>query len=281
MTSAKYDGALPDRQETAAQRLELLETVRNGLRWPMVALGIIWVALLIIDLAFTLEAPWAVWSTAAQFVIWGIFIFQFAIEFLLAPSKPAYLRHNWLTAIAVFLPAFRILSIFRIFRVFRLVRLVRGISFLRIITGANRGIRSLSRVTGVAQFPYVLGASVIVVFAVAAGMAYFERGTASGLGSFGEALWWSAAMLTTIGSQTWPVTLEGRLLGLSMMVYGMAVFGYITATLTGYFVRRNFERNARQPDEQDLTALMDEVRRLREEVCALRLSERGTETDRK
>jgi voltage-gated potassium channel len=276
MASGEHDGAAAERQETAAQRLELLETVRNGLRWPMVALGIIWVALLIIDLAFTLEAPWAFWSAAAQFVIWGIFIVQFAVEFLLAPSKPAYLRQNWLTAIAVVLPAFRILSIFR---VFRLVRLVRSISFLRIVTGANRGIRSLSRVTGVAQFPYVLGTSVIVVFAVAAGMAYFERGTASGLGSFGDALWWSAAMLTTIGSRDWPVTLEGRLLALLMMVYGMAVFGYITATLAGYFVRRNLERRAEDADERDLTALVDEVRSLREEIRALRLPARGRETD--
>jgi hypothetical protein len=53
---------------------------------------------------------------------------------------------------------------------------------------------------------------------------------------FGSALWWTAMILVTMGSQCWPRTGEGRLLCLLLAVYGYAVFGYITATIASFFI---------------------------------------------
>ena len=43
-------------------------------------------------------------------------------------------------------------------------------------------------------------------------------------------------LLTTMGSEYWPRSAEGRFICLLLSVYAFAVFGYITATLASYFV---------------------------------------------
>ena len=54
----------------------------------------------------------------------------------------------------------------------------------------------------------------------------FER---PGLRSYWDAVWWTAMIMTTIGSDYWPKTTEGRLLALLLSVYAFSIFGYITA----------------------------------------------------
>jgi voltage-gated potassium channel len=46
-------------------------------------------------------------------------------------------------------------------------------------------------------------------------------------------------LLTTMGSDYWPRTAEGRLLCLLLAVYAFAVFGYVTAAIAAYFVGRD------------------------------------------
>jgi voltage-gated potassium channel len=47
--------------------------------------------------------------------------------------------------------------------------------------------------------------------------------------------------LTSIGSDYFPQSAEGRLLCFIIALYGFAVFGYVTATLATYFVGRDAE----------------------------------------
>ena len=106
-----------------------------------------------------------------------------------------------------------------------------------------------------------------MTFAGAAGMYAFERGS-GGLDSYGDALWWTAMIMTTMGSQHWPLTAEGRLLCVFLALYAFAVFGYVTATLATFFVGRDAENDeaglagARQlaAIHEELTALRDDIR---------------------
>ena len=50
-------------------------------------------------------------------------------------------------------------------------------------------------------------------------------------------------LLTTMGSDYWPRTPEGRLLCVLLAVYAFAVFGYVTAAIAAYFVGK--DRDAR------------------------------------
>jgi voltage-gated potassium channel len=111
---------------------------------------------------------------------------------------------------------------------------------------------------------------VLVIFSGAAGMYAFENGTPGGLNSYGEALWWTAMVMTTMGSQYWPQTLEGRVLCVFLALYAFAVFGYVTATLATFFIGRDAENNeAELAGAKELAALRKELSALREEIRAL------------
>jgi voltage-gated potassium channel len=86
----------------------------------------------------------------------------------------------------------------------------------------------------------------------------FERDLPAGQGfaSFGDALWWTAMILTTMGSGYWPVTAEGRILCLILSAYGMAILGYLTASLETFFLGREAHEPAGDlPSPRALEAL--------------------------
>src|SRR5690606_16700642 len=92
--------------------------------------------------------------------------------------------------------------------------------------------------------------------------AFEDRG--SGFASFGESLWWTAMLLTSLGSEAWPHSNEGRVLCFLLSLYGFAVFGYLTATLASFFVDRDAsDSKAAIASQSSVAALQDEVRRLR------------------
>ena len=49
-------------------------------------------------------------------------------------------------------------------------------------------------------------------------------------------------MMTTMGSDFWPQTVEGRVLAWLMAVFAFAIFGYITAFLRASFLLRRRPR---------------------------------------
>ena len=78
----------------------------------------------------------------------------------------------------------------------------------------------------------------------AAGMLAFEpsRQVEGGFTSYGDALWWTAYAMTT-GVPTTPASGEGRLLGWLLSLYGLAIFGYLTATIASFFVGRDAQES--------------------------------------
>ena len=85
---------------------------------------------------------------------------------------------------------------------------------------------------------YLIVLTTLVAMTGAAGMYRFELDAPGGPGfpDYGAALWWTAMLLTTMGSEYWPRTPEGRLLCLLLAIYAFAVFSYVTAAIAAYFV---------------------------------------------
>ncbi|HSE99162.1 MAG TPA: ion transporter [Blastocatellia bacterium] len=252
------------------ERNEILQQLEDWLEVPMVALGFVWLALLLIELTRGISPILEAIGT----VIWVIFIVDFAVRLILAPRKIAYLKRNWLTAIALVLPALRVFRIVRVFRLLRAARAVRGLRLVRIITSLNRGMKALGRSMQRRGFGYVLALTSLVIFSGAAGMYAFENEVPGGLDSFGVALWWTAMLLTSLGSEYWPKTAEGRVLCLVLSLYGFAVFGYVTATLASFFIGRDAE------NEEAEIAGAKTLEELRAEITALRTEIRGLSVDR-
>lgn len=243
------------------ERLELLARVEAWLETPMVVLGFVWLALLVAEF---------VWGTSALFegigtIIWITFILDFALKLTLAPHKLRYLRHNLLTVVALFIPALRIFRIARAVRILRLARTARSLRLVRVVTSLNRGMRALSATMGRRGFGYIALLTMIVTFAGAAGMYAFERDAAAGgLESYSTALWWTAMIMLTLGSEYWPQTAEGRVLCILLSLFAFGIFGYVTAALASFFIGRDAE------EEGTELAGAREVRLLREEITLLR-----------
>jgi len=238
----------------------------------MLWLSIAWLVVVVVQLLDSGRNPVLEGIATA---LWIVFIVDFVVRFALAPGKRTFLKRNWLVLIALVVPALRI---FRIFAVFRAAGALRGIQLVRIVGTANRGMNALRHSLARRQFGYVGGMTLLVITLGAAGMLYFEpaKDIGGGFKSYGDALWWTVMLLTTIGSQYWPVTNEGRILAVLMSIYGLAVFGYIAAVLASFFVGRDAE----EPEAP--VAGAEDIRQLREEIAALRqaLQDKGAISSR-
>ena len=67
-------------------------------------------------------------------------------------------------------------------------------------------------------------------------------------------------LMTSIGSDFWPETTEGRIPALLLSVYGLAVFSYITASFASFFVGRDAEEpDAPVAGSADMELLAGEI----------------------
>jgi voltage-gated potassium channel len=250
------------------ERREILQQLDEWLDIPLLLLSFVWLVLFIIELIRGLNPL----LEAIGITIWIVFIGDFGIMFLLAPRKLIYLRQNWLTVISLLVPALRVFRIFKVIRVFQSVRAVRGLRLLQVMTRTNRGMRALAASMQRRGFAYVVGLTTIVLLSGAAGIYAFEAGIPqSGITDYGEAVWWTAMLLTSIGSDYFPKTAEGRVLCFLLALYGFAVFGYVTATLATFFIGRDADDpNAEVAGAVALTQLSKEVTELQLEITGLR-----------
>jgi voltage-gated potassium channel len=271
-TSDPQDPTPSEAVELDRERTALLQTLEDALETPMVALAFVWLALLVAELVWGELRVFSVVGT----VIWVVFIVDFAVKLVLAPRKLAYVRRNWLAAVSLAIPALRVFRIARVIRLLRLARVGRGLRLVRVVSSLNRGMRALRGTLGRRGFGYVATLTALVLFAGAAGMYAFESETPGGLDSYGEALWFTTMIITTLGSQFWPETFEGRVLSVLLALYSIAVFGYLTATLASYFVGRDAESaDGELAGAQELAAIRRELVALRAEVGALSRREPG------
>ncbi len=243
----------------AEERWTALQDLDKWLRIPMMVLSFVWLLLVIVELVWGTSHALEVFGTA----IWMIFIAEFALRLTIAPEKGRFLKRNWLTVVALVVPAFRLL---RGFRVLRLARSARSFRLVRIVGTANRGMNALRASLRRRGLGYVIGLTVTVALLGAGGMLAFEPASEveGGFTSYPDALWWTGMLLTTMGSEFWPKSVEGRILCFLLALYGFAVFGYITASFASFFV----ERDAASPEGE--TVGTSAVEALRKEIAALR-----------
>lgn len=248
------------------ERYKLLERIQDVLETPMILLGLGWLVLLIVELTRGLSPL----LQGISNVIWVIFVLDFLLKFVLAPKKLPFLRKNVLTVISLALPALRVLRVAR--GLIQTVRVGRGLRLVKVIGSLSRGIRSLGATMRRRAFGYVMALTLIVLLIGAAGMYAFERNEGQHLATYSHALWWTAMVLITMGSDYWPRSPEGQILCLILAVYGFTVFGYFTALLATYFLGQDAEnKDAEIAGAGQIRELQHEIRLLRQEIQGLRI----------
>lgn len=242
---------------TERKKRNTLKKLERRLEPYMIGLSVLWLALFVYEFAYGLNQTLEIIGSA----IWIIFIAEFTIRLWIAPEKTRFLRKNWLTGISLILPALRVLRVVRAFRLLRLARTARGLRLVRLAGTLNRGSGILNRSLGRRGFGYVVILTFLVVILGSAAMFGFEKGAPGqeGFQSYGEALWWTAMLSTTVGSEYWPTTVEGRLLTYLISLYAISIIGYVAGSLASAFVDLDQKRS---PDS--------EVRSLKLEIIALR-----------
>lgn len=246
------------KKSVTRERYKLLRQVEKLLESPMIFLGFVWLALLVVELIWGLPSILEKLSIG----IWVIFIVDFLLKFLIAPHKSNFLKKNWLTAVSLLIPALRVL------RLLRILRIARGVRLIRIVSSLNRSTKSLGATMNRRGFKYVVLLTLVVTFGGAAGMFAIEQGN-TGFENYGMSLWWTAMRVVTAGSEYWPVTAEGRVLAFIIAIFGYAVFGYVTATLASYFIGRDAEEQsapvAGAREVAELKTMIEELTKLVEE----------------
>lgn len=154
--------------------------------------------------------------TVLEIGIWVCFAVIFAFKFILAPSKRAYLRHNWLDALLVILPVIRPLRIIRAF-----VWLARDVSRM------NRLVTIESLVS------YGIG---IILVAATIVTTVEQNAPDARIHSFPDALYWSLVTVSTVGyGDFYPVTVIGKVVAVTLMLSGIGIFGGIVAKIVAAF----------------------------------------------
>jgi voltage-gated potassium channel len=248
-----------DKEQFNEERIKLLSQINALFDFPLLLLSILWLILIIIDFVYRLSP----FLQNLSLVIWGIFIIDFLIELSIAPNKKDYLNQNWIVVLSLFLPGLRVLRLFSGLKIVKFANLVRSFNLARILSSFNRSIRTARQTLRQRGLRYVLFLTTLITFLGAAGMYDFER---SGLRSYWDAVWWTAMIMTTIGSDYWPKTVEGRILALLLSIYAFSIFGYITAALASLLIGEEKEASSKEIAElrMEVQNLSNEIRRLSE-----------------
>ncbi len=188
-------------------------------------------------------ASWIVAGT------WALFAVDFLLRLALTTQRWRFVRQHPLDLAVVALPLLRPL---------RLLRLLTLLSFV------NRRARSSLRGRVIA---YVAGLTTLVLLLASLAVLDAERGRESAnIADFGDALWWSATTVTTVGyGDRFPVTGTGRLIAVALMLAGIALLGVVTAAFASWLIERVAEvaEVEQAATRQDLEALTAEVAALR------------------
>ena len=87
----------------------------------MGGLALVFAGLFVLQYAVDLSAPWTRRTNLILTLIWAIFVIDFFVRLVLAPSKLHFLKTDWIMAIAMLLPALGFLRLFALARVIPIV----------------------------------------------------------------------------------------------------------------------------------------------------------------
>ena len=159
------------------------------------------------------------------FVIWVFFAFDYFARLSIADDKLLFVRKNLLDLAAVALPFLPLL------------RAIRALAAVTVLSRRNRGSRSQQVTTSVVTLAFATW--FVAGLAVTEAERHVDGANIQGVG---DGWWWAITTMATVGyGDTYPVSPQGRLVGMSLMIMGVALLGTITASIASNFNMTNNE----------------------------------------
>jgi voltage-gated potassium channel len=198
------------------------EELAGRLDRPMGVLGLLFVLVVTGQLLAT-SPGWSLALSVAGWVLWAIFVAEFALRAYVAQDRGRFWRRNWWQVLFLALP---------------FLRFARALTFLRtariggVLSATVRGSRSAGRLlTGrVGWLGLVTG-----VVVIGSSQLLYVTNT---FPDYGQALH-GAALATVTGE---PLAADGavaRVLEVVLAVYSVAVFATLAAALGAFFLQRD------------------------------------------
>jgi voltage-gated potassium channel len=238
--------------------------------WPIAILALAVVPALILQNLTTSSDVGAV-ATAVNWIVWIGFCAEYLVKLVLAPQRTVFVRRAWFDLLVIVLsPPFLVPDHMQAARGLRAARLVRLLRLVRALAVAGIGMRLLRSLLQHRRFEYVLAVALGVVALGAILIFAVESGQNSHIASLGDAFWWAIVTATTVGyGDVSPVTAEGRVIAVALMITGIGVIGVFTATVASLF----FEQDASSDTaaiEARLARVEDKLDRLIDQVAGAR-----------
>mgnify|MGYP000556940498 FL=1 len=176
------------------------------------------------------------------FVIWVFFAFDYFARLSIADDKRLFVRKNLLDLAAVALPFLPLL------------RAIRALAAVTVLSRRNRGSRSQQVTTSVVTLAFATW--FVAGLAVTEAERHVDGANIQGVG---DGWWWAITTMATVGyGDTYPVSPQGRLVGMSLMIMGVALLGTITASIASNF---NMTNNEDLVDEKSSASDLDALKK--------------------
>jgi len=248
----------------SAKRIRLaggLDKYQRVADWPLVALGLIFLVLLTLPLAYSLTARETSGLETFTFLIWLVFFVDYGVRIYLSLDRVKFVKSHVLDLVVVAIP------------------FLRPFLFLRIIaivaTTARRAGHSYSRLAVGEAISYVIAVAITIASTSAILVYDIEKDLDNGtIKTLGDSFWWAIVTMTSVGYGDFtPVSQIGRWIAVGLMITGIALLGTITAAVAAWFV--NIVRNAATEDinNEEISRLVhieEQVALMSEQVQALR-----------
>jgi voltage-gated potassium channel len=177
-----------------------------------------------------LPDAWRTLCVVVLFMAWGVFAVDYAVRWRMSGQRLGFVRGHWLDTLVLVLPLLRPL---RIVQMYQRVQRRTGRPHLPLH----------ARVIAYA------GLSALLLGFTGALAVYQQEHAAPGasIRTFGDALWWMCATLSTVGyGDAVPVTTKGRVIAAGVMACSLALLGAVTGSFSSWllqvFAREDDER---------------------------------------
>lgn len=165
--------------------------------------------------------PWRDISLALVGFTWLLFVIDYAVRIRLSGLGHRFVRAHWLDTLVLILP------------------LLRPLRMVQVYTAVQKR-RDEPRLSLYARVMSYAGMTSLLLGVSAALAVYRLERDAPGtsIRTFGDAVWWACATLTTVGyGDAVPVTPGGRVVAACLMVCGLALLGAVTGSFSSWLIQ--------------------------------------------
>ena len=234
--------------------------VNRRLEVPVLVTALAVLPMFFVELVAT-EGWGPVVAVGINWLIWAVFTIEFVSLLTLAESRLAYLRRAWLHLLVVIFAVPLLLDVSSGAMVEGTFRILRFVVLVAVFIQSSVHLYQLLKhlffdLLAVVRHPWIfvvgpllrkrgLGMVVLVFIglAVLAGLIHSVFEPQSPI----EGVWWALVTLTTVGyGDIAPVTLGGRVTAAVLMLSGIGVLAFITASIAAHFVEGDHKRELQQ-----------------------------------